>query len=478
MAVRCCCVRRLGLTAAVARRLGDPRQRGKLRHGVADLLRQRVFGIALGYEDLNDHAALRHDRALQAAAGRDRALASAATLCRFENRAEPGWAWAVHEVLAAAFIASFEGPPEEIVLDIDATDDAVHGRQEGRFFHGYYDRYCFLPLYVFAGGHLLVAYLRPADIDPAKHARAVLKLLVGRLRRAWPGVRIVVRADSGFCRWRLMSWCERHGVGYILGLAGNARLAALGRPAMALAEARFAASGLKQRHFAELGYGARGWDRDRRVIARIEHGPKGANPRFVVTNLAGDGRDLYERLYCARGEMENRIEEQQLQLFADRTSCHRWWPNQFRLLLASLAYTLLNAIRRRAQRDPPPRPRGHRHGPRPMRHHPPQAPEDRRRDHPQYKAGALPPVLRLPRAGPLPPGRRPAEARLKPDPQHSPVGPTPATQPATPDRARNRRKSPETDRQRHTGGKICGTKPLTPAPTPEKHANTGNLAPS
>ena len=158
MAVRCCCVRRLGLTAAVARRLGDPRQRGKLRHGVADLLRQRVFGIALGYEDLNDHAALRHDRALQAAAGRDRALASAATLCRFENRAEPGWAWAVHEVLAAAFIASFEGPPEEIVLDIDATDDAVHGRQEGRFFHGYYDRYCFLPLYVFAGGHLLVAY--------------------------------------------------------------------------------------------------------------------------------------------------------------------------------------------------------------------------------------------------------------------------------------------------------------------------------
>ena len=339
--------RRLGLTAAVARRLGDPRQRGKLRHGVADLLRQRVFGIALGYEDLNDHAALRHDLALQTAAGRDRALASAATLCRFENRAERGWAWAVHEVLAAAFIASFERPPEEIVLDIDATDDAVHGRQEGRFFHGYYDRYCFLPLYVFAGDHLLVAYLRPADIDPAKHAGAVLKLLIARLRRAWPGVRIVVRADSGFCRRRLMGWCERHGVGYILGLARNPRLAALVRPAMALAEAGFVDSGVKQRRFAELAYGARSWDRQRRGIARIEHGPKGANPRFVVTNLAGDGRDLYERLYCARGEMENRIKEQQLQLFADRTSCHRWWPNQFRLLLASLAYTLLDAIRRR-----------------------------------------------------------------------------------------------------------------------------------
>ena len=338
--------RRLGLTAAVARRLGDPRQRGKRRHRVVDMVRQRVFGIALGYEDLNDHADLRHDPGLQTATGRDRALASAPTLCRFENRAERRWAWAVHEVLVESFIAAFAHPPEEIVLDIDATDDAVHGRQEGRFFHGYYDRYCFLPLYVFCGDHLLVAWLRPADIDPAKHSLGILKLLVARLRRAWPGVRVVVRADSGFCRWRLMRWCERHGVGYILGLARNARLAALAAPEMALAEAGFAQSGLKQRRFAELTYGARSWDRERRVIARIEHGPKGANPRFVVTNLAGEGRDLYERLYCARGEMENRIKEQQLQLFADRTSCHRWWPNQFRLLLAGLAYTLLNAIRR------------------------------------------------------------------------------------------------------------------------------------
>ena len=338
--------RRLGLTAAVARRLDDPRQRGKRRHGVVDMVRQRVFGIALGYEDLNDHADLRHDLGLQTASGRDRALASAPTLCRFENRAERGWAWAVHEVLVESFIAAFEEPPEEIVLDMDATDDAVHGDQEGRFFHGYYDGYCFLPLYVFCGDHLLVAYLRPADIDPAKHSLGILKLLVGRLRRAWPGVRIVVRADSGFCRRRLMRWCERHDVGYILGLARNARLTALAAPAMALAEAGFAESGAKQRRFAELTYGARSWDRMRRVIARIEHGPRGANPRFVVTNLAGDGRALYEQLYCARGEMENRIKEQQLQLFADRTSCHGWWPNQFRLLLASLAYTLIDAIRR------------------------------------------------------------------------------------------------------------------------------------
>ncbi len=337
----------LGLTQAVARRLPDERQRGKIRHRVVDMLRQRVFGIALGYEDLNDHDALRHDLALQTAAERDHGLASAPSLCRFENRAEPRWAWLIHQVLVEVFVASFATPPEEIVLDIDATDDAVHGHQEGRFFRGYYDHYCFLPLYVFAGEHLLVAYLRPADIDPAKHALGVLKLLVGRLRRAWPGVRIIVRADSGFCRWRLMRWCERHDVAYVIGLAKNRRLIASAEAEMAAAGADFEASGLKVRRFAELGYAARTWDRARRVIARLEHGEKGANPRFVVTNLEGSGQELYDRLYCQRGEMENRIKEQQLHLFADRTSCHRWWPNQFRLLLASLAYVLIAAIRRR-----------------------------------------------------------------------------------------------------------------------------------
>jgi len=338
--------RLLGLTAAVARGLGDGRQRGKVRHRLVDMLRQRVFGIALGYEDLNDHGALRRDLALQTAAERDAPLASAPTLSRFENAADRGWAWAVHAVLVESFLTAFERPPEEIVLDMDATDDAVHGRQEGRFFHGYYDHYCFLPLYVFCGDHLLAAYLRPADVDAAKHALAILKLLVGRLRRTWPETRIVVRADSGFCRWRLLSWCERHGVGYIIGLAKNGRLVALAAPAMGETAAAFMASGAKQRRFAELRYGAKTWNRERRVIARLEHGPKGANPRFVVTNLDGDGGDLYDRLYCARGDMENRIKEQQLQLFADRTSCHRWWPNQFRLLLASLAYVLMHAIRR------------------------------------------------------------------------------------------------------------------------------------
>ena len=207
------------------------------------------------------------------------------------------------------------------------------------------DHYCFLPLYVFAGDHLLVAYLRRSDIDPAKHAGAVLKLLVRRLRQAWPAVRLIVRADSGFCRWRMLSWCERHGVDYIVGLARNKRLEALAAPAMAETQALFATTDEPQRRFVELRYGAKTWNRERRVIARLEHSARGANPRFVVSSLAGDGRALYDTLYCARGDMENRIKEQ-LELFADRTSAHRWWPNQFRLLLASLAYVLMTTIRR------------------------------------------------------------------------------------------------------------------------------------
>ena len=340
--------RRLGLTAAVAGGLSDVRQRGKVKHRLVDMLRQRVFGIALGYEDLNDHAALRHDAALQTASGRDTPLASAPTLCRFETRAEPACAWLSHGVLVDVFIASFEAPPEELVLDFDATDDAVHGHQEGRFFHGYYDRYCFLPLYVFCGDHLLVSYLRPSKIDQAKHAWAILALLVRRLRQAWPDVRIVFRGDSGFCRHRMLGWCERRGVGYIVGLAKNKRLDRLATPWLDRAASGFAASGDKQRLFGEFAYAAGTWRRTRRVIARIEHGPKGTNPRYIVTNLEGEARALYEKLYCARGDMENRIKEQQLDLFADRTSCHRWWPNQLRLLHASLAYVLMAAIRRLA----------------------------------------------------------------------------------------------------------------------------------
>ncbi len=339
--------RRLDLMRQVARRLADPRRKASCEHTLLSMLRQRVYGIALAYEDVSDHDVLRHDMAWQTAVEQDQAAASSPTLSRLENRADRQTAVTIHQLLVETFIASFKRPPRRLVLDFDATDDPVHGQQEGRFFHGYYDSYCFLPLYVFCGKQVLVSYLRPANVDGAKHAWAILALLVKRLRAEWPKVRIVLRADSGFCRWRMLRWCDRNGVGYIVGLAKNTRVNKQAGGLIERAEKAFEATGRKQRLFGNLLYGARKWDRPRRVIARIEHSARGRNPRYVVTNLSGGAKKLYEQLYCARGEMENRIKEQ-LQLFSDRTSCHHWWPNQFRVLLSALAYTLLEAIRRLA----------------------------------------------------------------------------------------------------------------------------------
>lgn len=284
---------------------------------------------------------------MQTAVERESVLASSATLCRWENRADRQTVWRIHEVLVEQFIRSFKRRPRRLILDFDATDDALHGAQEGRFFHGYYDHYCYLPLYVFCGQQLLVSYLRESGADGAKHAWAILALPVKRLRQRWPRVQIILRGDSGFCRWPILAWYDRHGVDYIVGIAKNARLNALSR-AEQDAAARCAVRGRKVRRFTEFPYAAASWDRPRRVIAKAEHNPYGANPRYVVTSLSGQPQYLYERLYCARGDMENRIKEQQLGLFADRTSCHHWWPNQFRLLLASLAYTRVEAIRRLA----------------------------------------------------------------------------------------------------------------------------------
>lgn len=340
--------RRVGLTRAVAEVLQDRRDPALITHSLADLLRQRIYGLALGYEDLNDHDTLRLDLAWQTAVERDEPLASSPTLCRLEGQADRAAAAAIHGVLVEQFIASFgKSRPEELVLDFDATDDRVHGDQEGRFFHGYYGHHCFLPLYVFCGEQLLVSYLRPSNIDAARHAWAILKLLVTRLRAAWPKVRIILRADSGFCRWRMLQWCERHGIDYIVGLARNARLEAMSAPLMETAQAICEQSGgQKQRLFEWLRYAAATWDKERWVIAKAEYTDKGANPRYVVTTLVDDPGTLYDRVYCARGEMENRIKEQQLGLFADRTSSHYWWPNQMRLLFSSCAYVLLEAIRR------------------------------------------------------------------------------------------------------------------------------------
>jgi hypothetical protein len=343
--------RHLGLSTMVARALDDPRRLASCTHDLPSLVQQRLYGLALGYEDLNDHHSLRHDLALQTAVERDTPLASASTLCRWENKADRSAAVRLHEVLVEQFIASYRRAPRRLILDFDATDDAVHGQQDGRFFHGYYDRYCFLPLYVFCGKQLLVSYLRPSKIDGAKHAWAILALLVKRLRQTWPKVRILLRADSGFCRWKMLRWCERNDVDYLVGIARNDRLNVQAQPFISTAEQRFQRTGRKQRRFHIMYYAAHSWDRSRRIIVKAEHTAKGSNPRYLVTNLKAEAKYLYDRIYCTRGEMENRIKEQQLDLFADRTSCHAWWPNQFRLLLSSLAYTLLEAIRRLALAD-------------------------------------------------------------------------------------------------------------------------------
>jgi hypothetical protein len=338
--------RRLGLTRALDAALHDPRHPVFIVHRQIDLLRQRIYGLAAGYEDLNDHDTLRGDLLWQSAVDRKSELASSPTLCRLENRADRKAAWAIHEILLQQFIASHKSPPKELILDFDATDDRVHGNQAGRHFHGYYGDWCFLPLYVFCGEQLLAAYLRPSNIDAAHHSAAVLKLLVKGLRAAWPQVKITIRADSGFCRQRLLNWCERNEVSYIVGLAKNARLNALAAPLQAQAQGRFLATGEKQRLFGDMEYAAGTWTRERRVIAKAEVTDKGPNPRYVVTDLEGEAQALYDEVYCARGEMENRIKEQQLGLFADRTSCSGWWANQFRLLLSSCAYVLLEAVRR------------------------------------------------------------------------------------------------------------------------------------
>jgi hypothetical protein len=343
---------RLGLFEALDQAIPDPRWLPIVIHDQKSMLAQRITAIALGYEDLNDHQALRSDPALQIAAGKvpdpGVLLASPPTLCRLENRVGRKSLVRVAEALVDQFIAAHPQPPGHLTLDFDATDDPIHGEQECRFFHGYYDHHCFLPLYVFCGDELLVAYLRPSDIDAAKHARAVLKLLVGKLRRAWPAVKITIRGDSGFCRWRTMRWCDSNGIGYVLGLARNVVLQREARDEIERAERQFGRTGQPQRIFGSFSYAAGSWDRRRRVIAKAEHNAQGANPRFVVTNVPGDPQELYEDVYCQRGEMENRIKEQQLGLFADRTSCHRFLANQFRLLLSSAAYVLVQALRRTA----------------------------------------------------------------------------------------------------------------------------------
>jgi hypothetical protein len=350
----------------------DYRNGQRIEHSVSDLVSQRVLGIALGYEDLNDHDVLCADPLLvgkadptggERARKRDRgkALASSSTLNRLELTlhrykkivADPA---GMDRLLVDIFLEAYPKPPKRIWLDLDATDDPLHGQQEGRFFHGYYGHYCYLPLYIFCGEHLLCARLRPANIDAAAGSVEELTRIVDQIRARWPDTEIVIRGDSGFCREAIMAWCEqRPGVYYLLGLAKNARLKrALGK-AMQAAHAHYRQSGQAGRVFAEFSYRTRkSWSRSRRVIGKAEHLSKGANPRFVVTSLPGeevDAKTRYERDYCARGDMENRIKEQQQDLFADRTSSATLRANQIRLYFASFAYVLLCALRRLGLKD-------------------------------------------------------------------------------------------------------------------------------
>jgi len=360
--------RALGLSRQVAACFKDGRRQDKIEHALETLVAQRIHGIALGYEDLNDHDDLRHDPVLGLLSGKLEAkrqdcavLAGKSTLNRLEHAPKADDdryrklsvdEEAMKRLFVSLFLEGQATPPKRIILDLDATDDPIHGDQEGRFFHGYYKCYCYLPLYVFCGRALLLAKLRPANIDASAGAKEEIAWIVAQIRERWPDVEIWLRADSGFCREELMGWCEQNRVDYVFGLARNGRLETEIADELAEVEARAKENGKPERLFKELRYQTRkSWSRERRVVAKAEHLPKGANPRFIVTSLiceAVQAQELYERIYCARGEMENRIKECQLDLFADRTSAASLRANQLRLWFASLAYVLVTALRRLA----------------------------------------------------------------------------------------------------------------------------------
>ena len=377
---------RTGILRRFAACFTDYRNPKQIEHPLLDLILQRVFGLALGYEDLNDHDELRSDPMLAVALSKDdvkgqqrrraqdrgKALAGKSTLNRLELTA-PDYDGSprqkesdkpetkkivvdpesIDALLVDLFLEAHAQAPEQIILDLDATDDILYGQQEGRFYHGYYHDYCYLPLYVFCGEHLLCARLRMSNIDASADSVEELEPVVARIRQRWPAVRIVLRGDGGFCREKLMAWCEREGMEYIFGLAQNTRLKKQIEPEMAQAEKQYEQTKAPARVFTEFFYATQDtWSRPRRVIAKAEHIAKGANPRFVVTSLSQPqmaAQELYEKVYCARGECaENRIKEQQLDLFADRTSTGKMWSNQLRLYFSSIAYVLLQTLRRTA----------------------------------------------------------------------------------------------------------------------------------
>jgi hypothetical protein len=357
--------RKIGLLKRVARCFTDARNPERVEHELGEMLAQRIYGLALGYEDLNDHEELRRDPLLAVVAGKqelDEPLAGKSTLNRLEltpagSPIEERYhkitysAEALDTLLVALFLQAHREPPAEIVLDLDATDTPLHGQQEARFFHGYYNHYCYLPLYIFSGDHLLCARLRPSNQDASAGSLPEVKRIVAQIRVRWKQTRIILRGDSGFCREELMAWCETHQVHYVFGLARNPRLRRkIARP-LREAKREQQRTGNAARVFCAFFYRTRSsWSRSRRVVAKAEYLAKGENPRFVVTSLGApdwSAQTLYEQLYCARGEMENRIKEQ-LRLFSDRLSTETMRANQLRLYFSSLAYVLVHALRRLA----------------------------------------------------------------------------------------------------------------------------------
>ena len=365
--------RKLNLIQRVAQAIPDPRDPIYTTHTQTEILTSRIFGIAAGYEDANDHQQLRHDPSFHTAAQRSLEespddenyipLASPSTISRMENRIDKKTCFKLHEILVETFLDSYDEAPEEIVLDIDSTDDRVHGQQEKRFFNGYYRCYCFLPLYIFCGDQLLVSYLRSSGDGGAKHVRPIIKLLVQAIRARWPQVKIIVRGDTDFSKPNLMRWCERNDVGYVFGFGVNSRIKEDMVFESIAAHCDFNRTGATARRFRWIKYRAKRWKTTRWIVGKSEHSNQGRNQRFVVTNLptlrmglAATDRGafspslnpetFYEKRYCIRGEMENRIKEQQLFLFADRTSCSKFVANQFRLLLSSFAYVLVDGLRR------------------------------------------------------------------------------------------------------------------------------------
>lgn len=336
------------LTSMLSKCIPEARQRGKIQHPLKQLLAQRIFAIAAGYEDGIDHNDLRHDPLFQLCAARPgKQLGSAATLSRFENRVDRASLLRMQGVFVQHFLDAHIEAPKEIVIDLDATDTTLHGKQEGRSFNAYYDSYCFLPLYITCGKFLLCAWLRESGRDPAHYSLLLLKPIISMIRERWPKTKIIVRADSGFQRDWLMGWCEANGIGYLLGLARNKRLRELATELRWEAEAYHDITGRKGRVIGEFRYRTlRSWPHPRRVIARVEHTEKGENPRYIVTNVKGSPRRLYDLVYCQRGDMENRIKEVQKQLFANRASCSQFLANQLRLTLACAAYVLMHDLRR------------------------------------------------------------------------------------------------------------------------------------